>query len=62
MEISNQLKNFEDELRRKGYRENSIKNYISYCSVFLEKYKYKDSPKHISSTLINRVYNPLQAT
>lgn len=48
MEISNQLKNFDDELRRKGYRENSIKNYISYCSVFLEKYKHKDSPKHVS--------------
>jgi len=48
MEISNQLNIFEDELRRKGYRDNSIKNYLSYCSVFLDDYKHKDSTKHIS--------------
>lgn len=48
MEISNQLKTFEDELRRRRYAENSIQSYLSYCSVFLEKHKHKDSVKHIS--------------
>jgi integrase/recombinase XerD len=48
MNISIQLKSLEEELRRKCYRENSINNYLSYCSVFLEKHRYKDSAKHVS--------------
>lgn len=48
MNISTRLKTFEEELIRKGYRKNSIGNYMSYCSVFLNKFKDKDSPQHIS--------------
>jgi len=48
MQISTRLKTFEDELIRKGYRKNSIENYMSYCSIFLNKFKDKDSPQHIS--------------
>lgn len=48
MEISNRLKDFELELIRKGFRKNSVKNYICFCSLFLNYFKEKDSPKHIS--------------
>lgn len=50
MEISKKLISFEAELKRKGYRSESIKNYISCVSVFLEKHKNFDSPKHISES------------
>lgn len=48
MQISILLKTFEDELIRKGYRNNSIKNYLAYCSVFLQAYQKKNSAKHIT--------------
>jgi integrase/recombinase XerD len=48
MEILNSLENFRKELERKGYRRNSIDNYISYCSVFLNRYKDRKCPKYVS--------------
>lgn len=48
MEILNSLENFRKELERKGYRKNSIENYMSYCSVFLNRYKDRKCPKYIS--------------
>lgn len=48
MEIPNNLESFRKELERKGYRNNSIDNYISYCSVFLNRYKERKCPKHVS--------------
>lgn len=48
MEISNLIKTFEFELKGRRYRENSIENYISCISLFLSKFKSKDSVKHIS--------------
>lgn len=56
MQTSTRLKAFEDELIRKGYRKNSIENYMSYCSVFLNKFKHKDSPQHISEQDIIAIY------
>lgn len=50
MEISNLLRIFEFELLGMRYRENSIENYVSCARVFLEKFKHKDSLKHISET------------
>jgi len=47
MEILNSLENFRKELERKGYRKNSIENYMSYCSVFLNRYKDRKCPKYI---------------
>jgi site-specific recombinase XerD len=48
MEISKQIKSFEEEIKRKGYRNESVKNYISCVSKFLYYFKDKDSPKHIN--------------
>src|SRR5574343_592251 len=48
MEISSFLKKFEFELKGIRYRKNTIENYLSCVSVFLNKYKHKDSPKHIN--------------
>lgn len=48
MQISNLIKEFEDEITRKGYRNESIKNYISCVTKFLSYFKDKDSAKHIS--------------
>lgn len=48
MENSTQIKAFEAELRRKGYREESIKNYVSCATKFLYHFKDKDSAKHIN--------------
>lgn len=48
MEISTLLKNFEFELRGNRFRENSVENYISCAKIFLEKFKSKDSLKHIN--------------
>jgi len=50
MEIPNNLDSFRKELERKGYRNNSIENYTSYCSVFLNKYNDRKCPKHISES------------
>ena len=48
MEISKLIILFEEEMTRKGYRRNSIDNYLSCVYVFLQNFKQKDSPKHIS--------------
>lgn len=50
MEISNLLKSFEEEIIRKGYRAESIKNYVSCITKFLYHFKDKDSAKHVSET------------
>jgi integrase/recombinase XerD len=46
MEISNTIKSFEAEIRRKGYREESIKNYISCVTKFMYHFKDRLTPKH----------------
>lgn len=48
MEISNLIKLFEFELKGNRYRANSVENYVSCVSVFLQKFKDKDSVKHIN--------------
>jgi len=48
MEISNQIESFEFELRGNRYRDNSVESYVSCVSVFLQKFKHKDSVKHIN--------------
>lgn len=48
MQVSTQVKCFEAELKRKGYRNESIKNYVSCVAKFLNFFKTKDSVKHIS--------------
>jgi len=54
MNISTQLKCFEAELYRKGYRPESIKNYVSCVNKFLYYFKNKDSVKHISEADIKK--------
>lgn len=54
MEISKQLKQFEFELGRKGYRQNTIETYVAGLSFFLNHFKEKDSPKHISESDIKQ--------
>lgn len=49
MEISNLLKNFERDMRVKGYAESTISNYKSQVGIFLDHFKDKDSPKHINT-------------
>lgn len=48
METSNLIKLFEFELRGNKFRENTIQNYVSCVSVFLNKFKEKASAKHIN--------------
>ena len=48
MQISTLIDSFEFELVRKGYRPESIKNYVSCSTKFLYHFKGKDSVKHIS--------------
>ena len=47
MKISEHKFNFIQEMKRRGYRENSIKNYSSCIDVFLSTVK-KDHPKNIN--------------
>jgi integrase/recombinase XerD len=49
MEISTLLKTFEADMRLIRYAESSIENYVSQLRIFLNTYKLKDSPKHISA-------------
>lgn len=49
MQISNFIKTFERDMQLKNYAKNSIKNYVSQITLFLNRFKDKDSPKHISS-------------
>lgn len=48
MQISNLIKSFEEEIRRRGYRNESIKNYVSCVTKFLYHFQNKDSVKHIN--------------
>lgn len=48
MEISNNIKSFELELRRKGYREESIKNYVSCVTKFMYNFEGRLTAKHIN--------------
>jgi len=48
MEISKLIEKFEFELRGRRYRDNSIKNYVSCATLFLSRFKERDSLKHIS--------------
>lgn len=48
MENSKQIASFEAEITRKGYRPESIKNYVSCVTKFLYHFEKKDSAKHIS--------------
>lgn len=47
MKTSEHKGNFIQEMKRRGYRENSIKNYSSCIDVFLSTVK-KDHPKNIN--------------
>lgn len=49
MKNSNFIQNYERDLKVKNYSPNSIKNYVCQISMFLDYFKEKDSPKHISS-------------
>jgi site-specific recombinase XerD len=40
MNIGKYLQMYSEELQRKGYRKNSIDNYLSYVKVFLEKHNH----------------------
>jgi len=60
MEISNSIKSFEEELVRKGYRNESVKNYVSCVSKFLSFYIKKDSAKHISEQDIKNFLGQLK--
>ena len=47
MDVSKLLISFEEEIERKGYRNESIKNYVSCVTKFLYHFEKKDSAKHI---------------
>lgn len=49
MNISIYLQNYERDLRSIRFSSETIKNYCSNVKLFLECFKNKDSPKHISS-------------
>lgn len=48
MEITNTLKSFEAEITRKGYRPESISNYVSCVTKFMYHFKDKLTAKHIN--------------
>ena len=48
MEIRNHIEQFSNEIIRKGYRAQSVKNYVSCVSVFLEHFKDKAQPKAVN--------------
>lgn len=49
MNSANYIKNFERDLRFIHFSTETIKNYCSQIKLFLEYFKLKDSPKHISA-------------
>ena len=49
MNISNYTQNYERDLKVKNYASNTIENYVCQIRTFLNMFKEKDSPKHISS-------------
>ena len=50
MEIRKHILEFSNELKRKGYRENSIKNYVSCVELFLNNFKNCSQPKCLNET------------
>jgi len=52
MKNSNFVLNFERNLKVKNYASNTIENYVCQIKMFLNHFKEKDSPKHISSEQI----------
>jgi site-specific recombinase XerD len=48
MEIRNNLEEFSKEITRKGYRPQSVKNYVSCVANFLEHFKDKPQPKAVN--------------
>lgn len=48
MEIRNHLLEFSNEIKRKGYRKQSIKNYVSCVESFLHHFIDKPQPKAIN--------------
>lgn len=48
MEIRNNIIEFSNELKRKGYRDQSIKNYVSCVEKFLHFFNRKPQPKAIN--------------
>lgn len=49
MQNSNFTTNYERDLKVKNYAQSTIKNYLCQIEIFLNYFKSKDSPKHISS-------------
>lgn len=47
---SKYIQEFCDEITRKGYRKQSIKNYVSCVTKFLSHFNKMDSPKHINES------------
>ena len=54
MKNSNYLEKYEQVLKVKQYSPSTIKNYSCQVEIFLNQFKEKDSPKHISSDEIEK--------
>lgn len=50
MEIRNHLLQFSNEIRRKGYRDQSVKNYVSCVERFLNHFENRPQPKAINES------------
>jgi len=50
MEIRNNLIEFSNEIRRKGYREQTVKNYVSCVDRFLNHFKDRPQPKAVNES------------
>ena len=48
MEIRNHVLEFSNEIKRKGYRDQSVKNYVSCVEKFLNHFIEKPQPKAIN--------------
>lgn len=50
MEIRNHIVDFSNEIKRKGYRDQSVKNYVSCLERFLNHFHDKPQPKAINES------------
>lgn len=50
MEIRNHLLEFSNEIERKGYRDQSVKNYVSCVEKFLSHFQNRPQPKAINES------------
>jgi site-specific recombinase XerD len=50
MEIRNHVLEFSNEIKRKGYRDQSVKNYVSCLERFLNHFSDKTQPKAINES------------